>query len=228
MEVAMPRKARIVTPSNPRDAALIAAAGKAGSDIYESDTESPVPLNSTKKPELFLNVVWGPAATNFSGPDSDFPTHPEFSQFVPGRWERLPDGSVRDQKAKLVVKLTDTNGARKIFANPVPKDWSCQETISRLNKRTVQQLRRNTPLRFRPTIVQYVQEEREWILSKLIQGKPPKGWTRFVNEFNAQFAGRVLDGIEDARPTRSHSSMTKEIDRFGPDFYARGLLPPTK
>jgi hypothetical protein len=63
----MTRKPRIVTPSNPGGAALIDAAGKAGSDIYGSDTQSLVPLRNIKKPELFLNIIWGPTATNLSG-----------------------------------------------------------------------------------------------------------------------------------------------------------------
>ncbi|KAF2243882.1 hypothetical protein BU26DRAFT_436805 [Trematosphaeria pertusa] len=226
MTPAMKRSARKVDPTNPSDAALIAAATKAGAEIYDSDAEDlPGLVNGTNKPQLFRNVSWGPAATDYS---DDFPIHPEFSQFVPGRWERMPDGTVVDQKSKLIVKFTDKKGNKRIFANPPPKDWNNQEAITALNKRTVQQVRRNTDVRFREVVSAYVAPERRWILANLTDGKPAAGWKRFVEQFNNKFAGRLLPGQDKVRPVRTHSSLTKEVERFGPEFYSKGQIPPSR
>ncbi|KAF1957103.1 hypothetical protein CC80DRAFT_561610, partial [Byssothecium circinans] len=229
MQPIMKRKSRIVDENSPVDAALIAAATKAGPDIYDSGAEEDTaPLKGTAKPELFRNVVWGPTATNLRAPDDEFPSHPVFTQFVPGRWERQPDGTILDQKFKLVVKLTDHKGAKRIFANAPPKDWNSQEAITTLNKRTVQQIRRNTEIRFREVVVAYVEEERRWILAHLHKGRPVTNWKQLVRNFNEQFEGKTLEGVEGVRPARSHSSLTKEVERFGKEFYAKGLVPVIK
>lgn len=52
------------------------------------------------------------------------------------------------------------------------------------------------------------------------------GWKRFVDGFNGEFAGKVLDGVGGRRPERSHSSLTKEVERFG-RAYRRGVVPRT-
>jgi hypothetical protein len=80
-------------------------------------------------------------------------------------------------------------------------------------------------VRFREVVQAYVQEERTWILANLTNGKPTKGWKTFVDEFNRTFAGRMLVGAAGARPVRSHSSLTKEVERFGAEFYTKGLVP---
>lgn len=137
----------------------------------------------------------------------------------------MPNNAVADQKAKLVVKLTDIHGKKRIFANPPPRNWNDQVAITTLNKRTVQQIRRNTHVRFRDVVVAYVAEERKWILSNLTNGKPTYGWKRFVDDFNARFEGKVIEGVKNARPFRSHSSLTKEVERFGAKWYSKGLVP---
>jgi hypothetical protein len=220
----MKRNQRILDPSKADHAALIAAATKAGKEYYDSDEDVAGDVKDTTKPELFRNVVWGAYATGYDN-DNDFQAQPEFTQFVPGRFELLPDGTVRDQKHKLVVKLLDKNGKKRIFANPPPRDWASQEAITALNKRTVQQIRRNTSVRFREVVQAYVAEERQWILGNLTAGKPTKGWKAFVEAFNQNFAGKVLAGTAGARPLRSHSSLTKEVERFGDDFYMKGRVP---
>jgi hypothetical protein len=132
-----------------------------------------------------------------------------------------------DQKAKLIVKLTDKVGNKRIFTNPPPRDWNSQEAMSSLNKRTVQQIRRNTNVRFREVVLPYVSDERRWILANLTNGKPTKGWKSFVEDFNKEFEGKKLVGVEGVRPGRTHSSLTKEVDRFG-GFYSKGQVPKTK
>jgi hypothetical protein len=221
----MKRNARILDPTNPSHALLLASASKCGPEYYDSDAdEAPGEPPSTTKPNLFRNVVWGDFATNYSN-DADFSPSPSFSQFVPGRFEVLPDGTLRDQKEKLVIKLLDKAGRKRIFTNPPPRDWYSQETITALNKRTVQQIRRNTDVRFREVVRAYVGEERAWILANLANGKPVRGWKTFVEEFNSVFGGKVLAGVEGERPFRSHSSLTKEVERFGAEFYGKGLVP---
>jgi hypothetical protein len=148
------------------------------------------------------------------------------TQFVPCRFERLPDGSASDQKRKLIIKLTDKQHRQRIFLNLPPRDWTNQEAITALNKRTVQQIRRNTSVRFREVVEPYVRQEREWILAHLTDGKPTAGWKQFVDAFNRQFEGRTFAGCEGPRPERSHSSLTKEVERFG-DVYAKGVVPKT-
>ncbi|KAL1794453.1 hypothetical protein ACET3X_007874 [Alternaria dauci] len=221
----MKRLKRIIDPEKAEHAALIAAATKAGTEYYDSDASDVAgDVKDTTKPELFRNVKWGAYATSYDN-DADFQAQPDFTQFVPGRFELLADGTVRDQKHKLVIKLLDKNGRKRIFANPPPRDWASQEAITALNKRTVQQIRRNTSVRFREVVQAYVQEERRWILANLTNGKPTKGWKAFVNGFNKAFAGKVLAGTAGARPVRSHSSLTKEVERFGAEFYMNGLVP---
>jgi len=221
----MKRKDRIVDPSNPKDAALIAAATKAGAEIYDSDLEDlpNAELKGVKRRQLFRNVNWGSAATDFAN-DGTFSKNPAFTQFVPGRWERQPDGTVADQKCKLLVKLTDLSGEKRIFANPPPADWASQEAITILNKRTVQQIRRNTETRFREVVVPYVLEERRWIVANLQHGKPAGPWDAFVVAFNKQFEGRVVAGSSEPRPARTISSLCKEVERFGAR-YSKGLVP---
>jgi hypothetical protein len=225
----MKRTKRILDPKHAGHAALIARATKAGKEYYDSDAEDVAgDVKDTTKPELFRNVAWGAYATSYDN-DDDFQAEPEFTQFVPGRFELLPDGTVRDQKHKLVIKLLDKNGKKRIFANPPPRDWASQEAITALNKRTVQQIRRNTSVRFREVVQAYVPEERQWILANLTAGKPTMGWKAFVEAFNKTFGGKVLAGTAGVRPLRSHSSLTKEVERFGADFYMKGLVPvPTK
>ncbi|KAL5397383.1 hypothetical protein PMIN02_002366 [Paraphaeosphaeria minitans] len=221
------RKQRIVDPTHAADALLILGAIKAGSDIYDSDAESldgDAPSSTTTKPELFRNIQWGPAASDYSN-DADFPTEPSFDQFVPGRWERLADGALKDQKHKLLVRLTSKDGRKTIFKNPPPKNWNDQKAITALNKRVSQQIRRNTEVRFRLEVEPYVREERVWIRDNLVQAKPVNGWKAFVEAFNEKFAGEMLEGCEQPRPERTHSSLTKEIDRFGKEFYAKGEVP---
>ncbi|KAF2621102.1 hypothetical protein BU25DRAFT_307008, partial [Macroventuria anomochaeta] len=218
------RSERMLDPSDPGHAKLIAAATKAGSEYYDSDAdELPGNVKETNKPQLFRNVRWGSLATDYSNP-ADFTTEPEFTQFVPGRFERLPDGTASDQKGKLIIKLTDKQHRQRIFLNPPPRDWNNQEAITALNKRTVQQIRRNTFIRFREVVEPYVEEEREWILAHLTEGKPTGGWKKFVHAFNREFEGRVLGPSGVKRPERSHSSLTKEVERFG-EVYARGVVP---
>ena len=239
------RSERMLDPSNPEHAKLIAAAPKAGPEYYDSDTdELPGDVKETNKPYLFRNVKWGFLATDYSNP-ADFTTEPELlvhpaifftpimraltlysTQFVPGRFERLPDNTAFDQKHKLIIKLTDKQHRHRIFLNPPPRNWNNQEAITALNKRSVQQIRRNTSVRFREVVEPYVKEEREWILDHLTEGKPSGGWKKFVNAFNREFEGKKLPGSSAPRPERSHSSLTKEVERFG-KMYAKGVVPKT-
>lgn len=145
---------------------------------------------------------------------------------MPGRFERLPDGTASDQKSKLIIKLMDKQGRQRIFTNPPPRDWNNQDAITALNKRSVQQIRRNTSVRFREVVEPYVKEEREWILAHLTEGKPTGGWKGFVDEFNKNFQGKKLKGEAVLRPERSHSSLTKEVERFG-KVYSKGVVPKT-
>ncbi|KAF2689891.1 hypothetical protein K458DRAFT_289253 [Lentithecium fluviatile CBS 122367] len=225
MQPRMKRKERIVDPSNPADAALIAAATKAGTDIYDSDAED-LPngaLKGVKKRHLFRNVNWGPAASDLTN-DSEFPADPGFTQFVPGRWERQSDGTVADQKRKLLVKLTNKYGRKRIFCNPPPADWSSQEAITALNKRTVQQIRRCTGVRYRGVVTPYVEEERVWIRDNLRDGRPVGTWAEFVKAFNGRFRGKMSAGAVEPRPERTKPSLSKEVERFG-QFYSKGLVP---
>lgn len=146
------------------------------------------------------------------------------TQFVPGRFERLPNNTAYDQKHKLIVRLTDTQHRQRIFTNPPPLDWNNQEAITALNKRTVQQIRRNTSVRFREVVEPYVELERQWILAHLTDGKPTSGWKSFVDGFNKEFEGKLVPGAKGERPKRSHSSLTKEVERFG-SLYAKGKVP---
>ncbi|KAF2844777.1 hypothetical protein T440DRAFT_523234 [Plenodomus tracheiphilus IPT5] len=222
---ALKRRNRILNASYAPHAQLVANSTKAGPEYYDSDAEdAPGEAKDTGKPHLFRNVTWGVYATDYTN-DADFVKEPEFTQFVPGRFELLPDGTVSDQKAKLVIKILDKSGRKRIFANPPPRDWNNQEAVTALNKRTVQQIRRNTNVRFREVVRAYVPEERRWILANLTAGKPSQGWKVFVEEFNKRFEGKVVTGANGTRPYRSHSSLTKEVERFGPDFYAKGLVP---
>jgi hypothetical protein len=220
----MKRSDRILSLSNPAHVRLIAAATKDGPEYYDSEaSDAEGDVTGTSKPALFRNVKWGAYAKAFI-PDEDFPTSPGFTQFVPGRFERMPDGTAADQKAKLVVKLTDERGHKRIFTNPPPRDWQNQAAITALNKRTVQQIRRNTPVRFRGVVQPYLPTERRWILENLTNGKPSLGWKCFVEAFNERFEGAMVAGATDPRPARSHSSLTKEVERFGAR-YARGVVP---
>lgn len=224
------RKQRIVDPNNLADAVLISRATKAGSDIYDSDAEDlpgPAVKGKSAQPDLFRNIPWGPAADDYSS-DTDFPTEPEFHQFVRGRWERMEDGSLRDQKYKLLVKLTSKDGRKLIFKNPPPKDWNDQKATTMLNKRISQQIRRNTDVRFRGEVEPYIHEERVWINDHLVNGKPANGWKEFVAEFNEEFEGSMVEGCKEPRSARTHSSLTKEIERFGNEFYKLGKVPVTK
>jgi len=221
----MKRNKRILDPRNPQHASIIATATKVGPEYYDSDAEDPAgDVKDTNKPYLFRNVEWGAYATDYSN-DAEFVKEPEFTQFVPGRFELLPDGTVSDQKSKLIIKLLDKSGRKRIFANPPPRDWQNQEAITALNKRTVQQIRRNTNVRFREVVYAYVTEERRWILANLTAGRPTKGWKTFVEDFNKHFEGKFIPGSKVARPYRSHSSLTKEVERFGPTFYMKGQVP---
>lgn len=145
------------------------------------------------------------------------------TQFVPGRYELLPSGVAFDQKHKLLLRLTDTSNRQRIFTNPPPIDWNSQLAITALNKRTVQQIRRNTRVRFREVVTPYITEERQWIKEHLEAGKPRDGWRKFVAGFNARWAGK-RGAWEGERPERSHSSLTKEVERFG-GVYAEGGVP---
>ncbi|KAF1937385.1 hypothetical protein EJ02DRAFT_356974 [Clathrospora elynae] len=224
---AMKRNQRILDPSKPEHAALIASATKVGTEYYDSDAQDvPGDVKDTSKPDLFRNVAWGSYATSYDN-EAEFVKEPEFTQFVPGRFELLPDGTLRDQKSKLIIKLLDKAGRKRIFANPPPRDWASQEAITALNKRTVQQIRRNTNVRFREVVRAYVPEERRWILENLSSGKPTQGWKTFVEDFNKRFEGMKIAGAIGTRPYRSHSSLTKEVERFGADFYVKGLMPVT-
>ncbi|KAJ4985183.1 hypothetical protein SVAN01_09319 [Stagonosporopsis vannaccii] len=218
------RSERILDPINPEHAKLIAAAPKAGPEYYDSDAdELPGNVKDTSKPHLFRNVKWGSLATDFSDLNA-FSTEPEFTQFVPGRYERLPNNTASDQKRKLLIRLTDPTGRARIFTNPPPLDWSNQAAITALNKRTVQQIRRNTAVRFREVVEPYVEAERQWILAHLQEGKPKDGWRVFVQGFNAEFDGKTVQGMQGVRPKRSHSSLTKEVERFG-GVYKKGEVP---
>jgi hypothetical protein len=222
VEPKLKRTERMVDPSKPEHAALIVQATKAGADIYDSDVEDLAgDVKGTGKPGLYRNVKWGNAATSF---DNFEQTEP-FVDFVPGRWERQPDGSVRDQKFKLLIKFIDLKGKQKIFKNPPPKDWNDQAALTALNKRSVQQWRRNTKYRFRKVVNQYTQEERQWILENLnAEGKPIVGWKSFVKSFNQKFEGMMIAGQGEPRPARTQSSLTKEIERFSMEYRA-GRVP---
>ena len=79
---------------------------------------------------------------------------------------------------------------------------------------------------FRDVVAPYVKQEREWILKHLDAGKPRDGWKRFVDAFNRKFKGKVLDKKGPPRPERSHSSLTKEVERFA-GVYSQGGIPET-
>ena len=57
-------------------------------------------------------------------------------------------------------------------------------------------------------------------------GKPRDGWKKFVDAFNRKFKGKVLDKKGPPRPERSHSSLTKEVERFA-GVYSQGGIPET-
>ncbi|KAF1911393.1 hypothetical protein BDU57DRAFT_407397, partial [Ampelomyces quisqualis] len=222
---AMKRSERILDFTNAEHAKLIAAAPKVGSNYYDSDADDlPGPIKGISKSHLFRNVAWGAYAKDKSN-DADFPSHPSFRQFVPGRFERLADGTAADQKAKLVIKLTDTDGKKHIYANPPPRDWNNQEAITALNKRTVQQIRRTTEVQFRARVPEYIDAERKWLVANLTAGKPTNGWKRLVADFNNHFAGKAVPGTTGSRPVRTQSSLSKEVGRFGAEFYGKGLVP---
>lgn len=219
------RSERILDPTIPEHARLIAAAPTVGADYYDSDADDlPGPIKGISKSNLFRNVAWGSNAIDMTN-DADFPTLPTFRQFVPGRFERLEDGTAFDQKAKLVIKLTDGKGKKHIYVNPPPRDWYNQEAITALNKRTVQQIRRTTEVQFRARVPEYIDAERHWLLANLTNGKPTSGWKRLVADFNQQFAGKVVQGAAAPRPARTQSSLSKEVGRFGTEFYSKGLVP---
>jgi hypothetical protein len=219
------RSERILDPKKPEHAKLIAKGTKVGAEYYDSDADDlPGPIKGITKSHLFRNVTWGAYAKDMSN-DADFPTRPSFTQFVPGRFERLPDGTVSDQKSKLIIKLTDHKGKKHIYTNPPPRDWNNQEAITVLNKRTVQQIRRTTEIKFRARVDEYIDAERKWLLANLTAGKPTNGWKRLVASFNEQFAGKVVKGSSGRRPARTQSSLSKEVGRFGDKFYGKGLVP---
>jgi hypothetical protein len=221
----MKRSERILDAKKSEHAQLIASATKIGADYYDSDADDlPGPNKGITKPHLFRNVAWGAYAKDTSN-DADFPTHPPFFQFVPGRFERLADGTASDQKAKLIVKLTDHKGKKHIYTNPPPRDWNNQEAISVPNKRTVQQIRRTTEIKFRARVPEYIDAERQWLLANLTAGKPINGWKRLVSDFNDKFAGKVVEGGNGPRPGRTQSSLSKEIGRFVDKYYGKGLVP---
>jgi hypothetical protein len=221
------RHERKLNPDNAEDAALIAAAPKAPATIYDSDAElddTPVGRN-IHDPHKFLNVKWGDEAYGIDDEDFEEKQTLPFTPFVPGRFERLPDGTARDQKYKLVQKFVNKDGERKIFRNPPPKDWNDQQAISALNKRIDQQIRRHTNYRARDVVRKYVDEERQWILRNINKdGKPRKEWKVFVNDFNKEFAGKTLPGHTDTRPKRTQSSLSKEVTRFS-NAYKEGRIP---
>lgn len=224
------RQKRIVKEEDPKDAELIAKAiadGKmAGDEVYDTDGEDdPSTINkNVKNAEWYNPVRWG--EETFDTDDATWkPTVlEEFTNFVPGRWEHMPDGEIRDQKHKCVIKLVDLNGKKVIFHNNPPKDWSDQKAISALSKRIVQQIRRNTNYRFRDVVTPYLPEERKWILTQLKAGKPRKGFRAFRADFNRQFAGKKITGDANIRPYRSESSLQKELDGRKED-YKNGQIP---
>jgi hypothetical protein len=221
----MKRSQRILDSTNADHANLIAATPKIGAEYYDSDADDlPGPIKGMTKSHLFRNVNWGAYAKDESN-DADFPTHPSFRQYVPGRFELLEDGTAADQKAKLIIKLTDSKGKKHIYKNPPPRDWNNQEAITALNKRTVQQIRRTTAVQFRARVSEYIDVERKWLLANLTAGKPTNGWKRLVADFNQQFAGKHAKGNREPRPARTQSSLSKEVGRFGTDFYGKGRVP---
>ena len=225
VHVALKRSERILDVSNDEHAKLIAAAPKVGNEYYDSDAEDiPGPIKGISKSHLFRNVSWGAYATDKSN-DDDFPSRPVFRQFVPGRFERLPDGTAADQKTKLIIKLTDNDGKKHIYTNPPPRDWNNQEAITALNKRTVQQIRRTTDVQFRARVPEYIDAERKWLVANLTSGKPTNGWKRLVADFNNHFAGKVVARATGPRPARTQSSLSKEVGRFSTEFYGKGLVP---
>ena len=89
MQPLMKRSERMLDPKNPEHATLIASAVKAGLEYYDSDAENqPGDIKGLKKSHLFRNVSWGAYATSTAN-DDEFPTRPEFTQFVPRRIKRL-------------------------------------------------------------------------------------------------------------------------------------------
>lgn len=228
LTVEMKRKDRILHPDkNPRDAALIAAAPRDGPEIYDDDA-TPLPGkvgHNISNPEWYENVRFSLACYD-TETEPFVESYHTYTPFVPGRFERMADGTVRDQKHKLIVRVIDSKtGNRMIFRNPPPKDWNHQEAITATNKRIAQQYRRNSNIRFRRVMTPYCKQEREWILTQLGKdGKPRKGWTTFCTEFNEQFEGKIIADIAEPRQARTASSLTKEVERFAADYKA-GRVP---
>jgi hypothetical protein len=224
------RYKRIVKEDDPKNAELIAKAiadGKmAGDEVYDTDGEDdPNTINkNVKNPEWYQPVRWGEKTFDTEDATWNPTVLEEFTNFVPGRWEHMPNGEVRDQKHKCIIKLVDLNGKKVTFHNNPPKDWSDQKAISALSKRVVQQIRRNTNYRFRDVVTPYLPEERKWILTQLNVGKPKKGFRAFRADFNKQFAGKKLAGDDSVRPYRSESSLQKELDGRKED-YKNGHIP---
>jgi hypothetical protein len=214
----MERKRRILDPSNEADAALIASAPKAGAEYYDSDEDVDPGPN-----DLFRDVHWGALANDFSDNEA-FPSEPSFRYFVPGRFERLEDGSASDQKHKLIVRLTNTNGRKVIYCNLPPRDWNNQKAISGLNQSVSGLYRRNTDAKL-CTRVPYTEAERDWILTNLTNGKPPHGWKQFAEDYNNQFAGKVILGDDNSRPRRSTPGLKQAVSRWGERSHAKGVMP---
>lgn len=225
----------MVDPKDPEDRRLINAAESQGKGLgaayWAADPQDRTPdIKGCKNPRSFQNVLWNQGLDRTDLPDgewedSDFTQNP---LYVPGRWERMPDGSVRDQAWKLVVRLTDANGNRKVILNYPPRDWDDKETITALNKRQTQQIRRWTDKRLRDVVVPYAQQERQWILDNLNKdAKPTTGtWKAFTERFNAAHQGKTLQEAPlQPRPERTTSSITKEVARFAKEYYSKGRVP---
>ncbi|KAF2021000.1 hypothetical protein BU24DRAFT_469768 [Aaosphaeria arxii CBS 175.79] len=230
----MTRASRMVDELNPQDARLIQEAiqqgRKAGSDVYDSDPEADYKeeLKQYNKKNVYRNVRWGDGAYQTNAPDDQWKVT-NFTPFVPGRWERMPDGTLRDQKEKCIIRILDQQGKKRIFLNHPPKDWNDHAALAALNKRVVQQIRRHTKIRFRNAALPYAQEERIWISKNLKpnETKPLKGWGRFVAEFNEAFQGKTLGEFpHQPRPARTQSSLSKEVERFA-KIYKSGDIPIT-
>jgi hypothetical protein len=214
---------------NPKDEELARRTNTvtwAGADYYDDDLTKDLSGNieGLKMPDLFRNVAWGPYTTNKSN-DTEFPTSPTFRKLVPGRLARRPDGSIIDQKSKLVVKLTDAYGRKRIFTSPPPRDWRNERAISILNKRIAYQIRRSTEVERRAHWSEYTVVERTWIRDNLIAGQPPNGYTLLATEFNKRFADKILEKGTHPRPTRTRLALRREVVRYRPDFYSKGLVP---
>jgi hypothetical protein len=210
-----------IDPADVNNAKLIATTSRARADHYDSDADG-LPVMKNPK-DLFRDVRWRDHTTEKSN-DDDFPASLAFRAFIPGRFERLANGTAFDLKRKLIVKLTDIKGNKCIYANLPPRDWINQDAIAALNKKMLQLIRRNTAFKLRARVVDYVGVERALIPAHLNNGKPAHGWKRCADDFDKQFAGKVVPCAERLRPARSQGSLSEEVSGRK-EFDGKSVIP---